>query len=64
MLPASDPVKVAEEDLLDLNPVSAPTYQVEYSLRVQIFEEPRVEREQERGWGDEAPKGALFSPKP
>jgi hypothetical protein len=57
---ASDPAKVAEEDLLVTNPGSAPAYQVDYSLCAQLFEEPRVERELERG--EEAPKGALLFP--
>jgi hypothetical protein len=66
-LPALDPAKVAEEDLLDPNPDSAPVYRVEYSLRAQLFEEPQVERELEREKRDEErkrPKGLAFSQNP
>jgi hypothetical protein len=62
-LQASDPAKIAEEDLLDLNPGSAPAYRAEYSLSVQLLKEPRAERELERESGEEereAPKGLSF----
>jgi hypothetical protein len=32
----------AEVGLLDLDPSSAPTYRVEYSLRAHLFEEPHM----------------------
>jgi hypothetical protein len=53
--------KVAEEDLVDPIPGSAPMYRVEYSLRAHHFEEPQVERELERGEEErKVPKGFSF----
>jgi hypothetical protein len=48
MLTASDPAKIAEEDLLDLNPSSAPSYWLENSLLAQLLKEPRADRKLER----------------
>jgi hypothetical protein len=53
----------AEVDLLDPGPDNASAYRVEYSLRAQLFEEPRmrdITRDMERGREEEAPKGISF----